>query len=197
MQNRMTTATLAEFRVDNADEFPISGYAAVFDSLSEDLGGFKETIHPKAFDRALREKHDVRALVDHDQSRIVGRTKSGTLKLSTDEKGLRVAIKPPDTSVGRDLLTSIRRGDIDQMSFAFQVLEERWKWAKRAADADADADSDSGSDVDIRELLDLKLFDVSAVTYPAYEQTAIDVRSRDGVRDEAFRRMVAAMVVVG
>lgn len=185
MENRVTMATVAEFRVDNSDEFPISGYAAVFNSLSQDLGGFKEKIHPKAFDRALREKHDVRALVDHDPSRIVGRTKSGTLKLDTDKHGLRVAIKPPDTSIGRDLMTSIRRGDIDQMSFAFRVTEERWQWASRDAD----------QETDIRELLDLDLFDVSAVTYPAYEQTEIDARSRAGVLDAAIKAMVRGMEV--
>lgn len=185
MENRLTMATVAEFRVDNSDEFPIVGYAATFNALSENLGGFKETIHPRAFDRALKEKQDVRALVDHDPSKIVGRTKAGTLKLNTDDHGLRVAIKPPDTSIGRDLITSIRRGDVDQMSFAFRVIEDRWTYASRSAD----------QETDIRELLDLDLFDVSTVTYPAYEQTEVDVRSRVGVRQEMYRRMVAAMVV--
>ena len=148
--------------VDDESELPtIVGYASVFDSESRDLGQFKEIIKPGAFDRALVEEHDVRALVDHDPKMILGRSKSGTLRMLVDEVGLRVEIDPPDTSVGRDTIESIRRGDLDSMSFGFVVRDDQWK-------------EDEGQA--IREINDLDLFDVSVVSFPAYEDTSVAVR---------------------
>ena len=148
--------------VDNESELPtIVGYASVFDSESRDLGQFKEIIKPGAFDRALVEEHDVRALVDHDPKMILGRSKSGTLRMLVDEVGLRVEIDPPDTSVGRDTIESIRRGDLDSMSFGFVVRNDHWREEEGQA---------------IREINDLDLFDVSVVSFPAYEDTSVAVR---------------------
>ena len=148
--------------VDDESELPtIVGYASVFDSESQDLGQFKEIIKPGAFDRALVEEHDVRALVDHDPSMILGRSKSGTLRMLVDEVGLRVEIDPPDTSVGRDTIESIRRGDLDSMSFGFVVRNDHW------TEEDGQA---------IREINDLDLFDVSVVSFPAYEDTSVALR---------------------
>src|SRR5262245_2558056 len=119
-----------ELRAEGADgERPlIVGYAAVFESLSEDLGGFRERIRPDAFTRSLQEGADVRALVDHDPSRVLGRNKAGTLRLRTDTRGLLVEIDPPNTTAGRDIVESIRRGDVDGMSFAFRTPKGGDDW---------------------------------------------------------------------
>jgi hypothetical protein len=140
----------------------IVGYAAKFMTRSQDLGGFVEQIEPSAFQRSLDENADVRALIDHNPSLILGRTLSGTLKLSTDSTGLLVEITPPDTSYSRDLMVSLERGDITQMSFAFVTKKDNWE--KDGA-------------VNLRTLLDVDLHDVSAVTYPAYLDTEVGLRS--------------------
>lgn len=140
----------------------VVGYAAVFNTLSEDLGGFREMIIPGAFDRAVSERQDVRALVDHAPGRILGRTKAGTLTLSVDEHGLRAEITPPQTNAAAEVMEAIRRGDVDGMSFAFRVRTDLWR-------------TEDGTD--IREVRDLDLFDVSVVTYPAYPATEVALRS--------------------
>jgi len=144
----------------------IAGYAAVFDSLSEDLGGFRERIKVGAFTRSLREGADVRALVDHDPSKILGRNLAGTLRIKPNAKGLFVEIDAPDTTVGRDIQKSIKRGDVNGMSFAFFTRTDEW----HMEDGEA-----------IRELLDVDLQDVSVVTYPAYPATDVAVRSAWGL----------------
>lgn len=140
----------------------ISGYAAVFNSPTNIGSMFREVIKPGAFARAIKENQDVRALVDHIPDKILGRTKSGTLRLSEDEKGLRYEIDPPNTTVATDLLESIRRGDIDQSSFAFTPKSQTWR--------------KDGEQL-VREINDVDLYDVSPVTYPAYESTSVSVRS--------------------
>jgi uncharacterized protein len=142
----------------------IRGHAAVFNQLSDDLGGFREQIVPGAFGEAI-ERDDVRALINHDSTLILGRNKSGTLRMSEDATGLLVEIDPPDTQYARDLLVSMKRGDITQMSFGFGVKPGGQDWAK----------DDEGRT--IRTLKKLRLFDVSPVTYPAYPQTDVAVRS--------------------
>ncbi len=143
------------------------GYAAVFDSPSEEFGfgewKWIEQIRRGAFKRSLADGDDVRALVDHDPSRLLGRNKADTLELREDKQGLHVVIQPPDTSVGRDTLELIRRGDLSQMSFAFQVREQIW--------------TEKQDEPSLREIVDAKLFDVSVVTYPAYPDTSIGLRS--------------------
>ena len=144
----------------------IVGHAAVFNSLSEDLGGLREIILPGAFTKTLKDKDDVRALVDHDPSKILGRTTAGTLELREDKKGLAVDIDTPDTTVGRDIVESIGRKDVSKMSFGFRTIEDRWI-------------TKDGEDV--RELVAAKLYDVSPVTFPAYAgtDTTIAKRSHD------------------
>jgi HK97 family phage prohead protease len=148
----------------------IEGYAAVFNSMSPDLGGFREVILPGAFDRAMRESHDVRALVNHDSNQILGRTKSGTLALAVDSHGLQARISPPDTEVGRSVVTSIKRGDLDGMSFAFYTVTDNWR-------------TENGEQ--IREVADLELLDVSVVAYPAYPATQVSARALDHVKAAA------------
>jgi len=153
--------TLEGLKADESGK--IRGHAAVFNVLSQDLGGFRERIKPGAFSRAIREKHDVRALWNHNSDYVLGRTKSGTLTIAEDERGLLVEIDPPDTQWAKDLQESIRRGDVDQMSFGFFVGSDDWHME---------------NDEIIREIRDVsELFDVSPVTYPAYLQTDVSVRS--------------------
>ena len=130
----------------------VVGHAAVFDTLSEDLGGFQERISKNAFDDVL--KNDVRAFFNHDPNHLLARTSSGTLKLSVDEKGLKYEFSVPDTSSGRDLLVSMERGDITQSSFAFTIDDDSWG-------------KENGTD--IRTINKVKrLYDVSPVSIPAY-----------------------------
>lgn len=137
------------------------GYAAVFNSMSEDMG-FREIIAPGAFKRALKEGQDVRALTNHDSQYILGRTKSGTLRMKEDDHGLLIECDPPDTTYGRDLMESVARGDIDQMSFSFRCITDKWEMRDGVA---------------LRTLVDVDLYDVSPVTFPAYPATEIGLRS--------------------
>jgi HK97 family phage prohead protease len=144
----------------NGDEITLAGYAAVYDSLSLDLGGWREMIAPGAFARSL--SGDIRALYDHDTGMVLGRTKSGTLKIYDDARGLRVEVNPPNTAMARSVVESIRRGDIDQMSFGFRTIRDKW--------------TGQGETV-IRTLEDVDLIEVSFVAFPAYPETSAAVRS--------------------
>jgi HK97 family phage prohead protease len=143
-------------RADEGAAPEITGYAAVFNSII-DLGWYSEVIRPGAFARAIREHHDVRALVNHDASLLLARTKSHTLELAEDEIGLFVRILPPDTQLARDTTELVRRADLDGMSFAFMTRRDNWRF-------------EAGQE--LREILDVDLVDVSLVTFPAYEATA-------------------------
>lgn len=158
---RETRAFHIELRA-SGDRPTITGHAAVFNVLSEDLGGFREVVLPTAFRRALRGDDDVRALLDHDSTKILGRLKAGTLKLRKDSEGLHVTIYPPDTTIANDAIKSIDRGDIDSMSFGFRTISDRWE-------------TKDGEEV--RYLEEVELFDVSPVTYPAYIDTDVAIRS--------------------
>lgn len=150
--------------VDGAKGPRIEGYAALFNTRSEDLGGFVEVIAPGAFADAI-DRSDIRALFNHDPSFVLGRVKSGTLKVSEDRTGLWIENTPPDTQWARDLVTSMRRGDIDQMSFGFTVGKDGARWTPEG-------------NVMIRTVDKIQeLFDVSPVTYPAYADTSVAVRS--------------------
>lgn len=166
-EKRILTGEL-EVRADDDSPPQLVGYAAKFNTLSEEMWGFREQIAPEAFNRALKEKHDVRYLVDHDPGRILGRTKSGTARLGVDKVGLRAEVDLPDTQAGRDILESVKRGDVSGMSFAFRVGVEEW---------------DEKADPPVRTIKDVDLFDVSAVTYPAYPETEVSARARDKVKE--------------
>jgi len=133
----------------------VIGHAAVFNSLSEDLGGFREQIKPGAFDDVL--KDDTRAYFNHDPNLILGRTEAGTLRLSVDETGLRYELDVPDTTAGRDLKENMRLGNITQSSFAFTIGKDGDAWER----------AENGAD--IRTIKKVKrLYDVSPVSLPAY-----------------------------
>lgn len=153
-----------ELRAIDTDDGPvIEGYAALFNSPSEDLGGFVEYIRKGAFEKTLREKPDVRALWNHDSAQVLGRTKSGTLEIHEDDVGLKVRIRPPEAATDR--VESIRRGDVDGMSFGFRTIRDEWRH-----------ENDGTAE---RELIEVELFEVSPVSFPAYEGTGgkLTVRS--------------------
>ena len=155
---------LKEIRINESDGGTcIEGHAAVFDSWSETLGGifpFKEKVRKGAFAESIG-KDDIRALFNHDPNYVLGRNRAGTLELVEDNVGLRVRITPPDTSWARDITTSIRRGDISQMSIGFVVEDDEWS---------------SKDGIDTRDLKKVRLFDVSPVTFPAYTAPHVGVR---------------------
>lgn len=149
------------------DAVKVGGYAAVFNSLSEDLGGFREVIRRGAFTHTIAQGADVRFLINHDGMPLA-RTKSGTLRLAEDDRGLRIdaTLDPTDPDVQR-LIPKMRRGDLSQMSFGFRTMKDAWR--------------QEGTD-QIRELHAVDLFDVSAVTYPAYKATEVALRSLEAIK---------------
>lgn len=149
----------------------IEGYAAIFNSPSEDLGGFIETIRPGAFASSLRRGDDVFALVDHDMRAILGRRSAGTLRLSEDGKGLFFSLDVANTSAGRDVLESVGRGDVRGASFGFRAKQDAW--VKGAPHR--------------RELIEVDLLDITLTATPAYPATVVSRRSLEAIT-EAERR---------
>jgi HK97 family phage prohead protease len=143
----------------------LSGHAAVFNSFSLDMG-FREVIKPGAFAATLKKAPDVRLLLNHDGLPLA-RTKSGTLRLSEDRKGLKFEadLDASDPDVQR-ILPKVARGDLSQMSFAFRTIKDAWR-------------TEGGADVRELHEVDIDDGDVSLVTYPAYPATDAAVRSRD------------------
>lgn len=163
-KQKETRTVTAELRVVAADGVAkkISGHAATFDTLSEDLGGFRERVAPSAFAKSITNA-DVRALWNHDANIVLGRNKAGTLRLSEDSIGLAFEVDMPDTQLVRDMVMApIARGDVNQCSFGFYTIRDKW-------------DKIDGEWV--RTLLECDLLDVSPVTYPAYSSTDVAVRS--------------------
>jgi HK97 family phage prohead protease len=155
---------------------PIGGYAAVFNSDANIGGYFVERIAPGAFANAIG-RDDVRCLFNHDDHYVLGRSASGTLRLSEDDRGLAYEADPPDASWARDLVASIERGDISQSSFAFRATREEW---------------DETGPLPIRTILEVQLFDVSPVTYPAYDDTEVGVRAKDLLLEKRGAGLLAA-----
>ena len=141
----------------------VEGYASVFNSMSEDLGGFREIILPGAFSEVL--DNDVRALYNHDSNYLLARTTSGTLELKEDDKGLYYRFEMPNTSYGNDMLELFRRGDLSQSSFGFTVEKDSWRM-------------EEGQHVRYIERVG-SLFDVSPVVYPAYTAASSGLRSAE------------------
>lgn len=148
----------------------IIGHAAVFNSISDSGGWFREQVAPGAFKDSIKQD-DIRALFNHDPNHVLGRNTAGTLSLKEDEKGLLVEINPPDTQIARDVKESIRRGDINQMSFGFEILKE----TRTAGE---------GKEPDLYTLDEVRLWDVSPVTYPFYKETDVSIKSRQAWHEE-------------
>lgn len=150
----------------------LRGYAAVFNQPSVELWGFYEQIAAGAFADSIAAGDDVRALWNHDPNWVMARTTNGTLRLSEDDFGLAVEFDPLDTPIMRGFVASIERGDVSQMSFAMRILGEKW-----------DIDNEERY---LRTVLRAKLYDVAPVTYPAYPQTEIGLRSQAGCTVEGY-----------
>lgn len=166
------------------DGLEFTGYAAVYDSLSEDLGGFRETIAPGAFTRAVNAaangSADIRMFLNHNSDIVLGSTKARTLRLSEDSRGLLAEATLPDSVWGHPVAEAVRRGDIRSMSFGFTVPRGGDSWS---------------SDRKERTLHTVRLFEVSPITgWPAYAATSASVRSLvdaiDWSDDDAIERVV-------
>jgi HK97 family phage prohead protease len=148
-----------EVRADG-DGMTFTGYASVFNSPSEDLGGFVEYVAPGAFKRSLQSRNEVKLLWNHDAGEPLASLRGGTMSLVEDNRGLKVTAQLPNTSRGRDVAELLRTKVIDSMSFGFNVIRDSW-----------------ASDGKTRTLESVRLFEVSIVSFPAYEATVAQVRS--------------------
>lgn len=154
------------------DSRTVVGYAALFNSASEDMG-FTEIIEPGAFSDCMND--DVRCLFNHDANLILARTASGTLHIAEDKVGLRYEFDIPDTTFGNDFRVMLKRGDVNQSSFSFTVKEQSWETLK-----------DDGGDVHYTRRIKKveRLYDVAPVTYPAYADTTVAIRSLNESRGD-------------
>ena len=169
IERRMVTSTI-EVRDGDAGR-QIVGYGYVFNSLSENLGGFREVIAPGAGADVLAGTPDIRGLFNHNPDLVLGRTTAGTMSVEEDDTGSRYLIDAPDTSYARDLLVSLERGDVNQSSFAFRIARGGDVW-----------DEDPESGLLLRTITKFSgLYDMSPVTYPAYPETSSGVRTAPDV----------------
>jgi len=151
-----TRVSAADFEIrETPDGMTFEGYAAVFNSRSENLGGFTEFVAPGAFTRSLKSRNDVKLLWNHDSGQVLGSTRARTLTLTEDARGLKVTAQLPNTQLGRDTAELLKRGDVDAMSFGFNVIKDTWN-----------------AQGDERTLEAVRLFEVSIVAFPAYSATA-------------------------
>ena len=153
----------------------ISGYASVFNSRTTLWEGFDEVVAPGAFTETLKE-NDVRALFNHDWSKVLGRTSAKTLTLKEDDHGLNFEVELPNTSYANDLIESMERGDINQCSFGFYITREEIDW-------------DGDPDATVRTIKEVELFEVSVVSLPAYDDTEVALsRSKQEKQDFVQRK---------
>ena len=169
MSNRETRDFETHFEIrEEGDGMTFVGYAAKFDQPSENLGGFVEYVERGAFSRSLKSRNDVMLLWNHDAGQPLASTRSGTMKLTEDEVGLRVEARLPQTTLGKDLAILLRDGIVGKMSFGFNVIKDAW--------------NSEGTE---RRLKSVRLFEVSAVVWPAYSSTSASVRGLDKVAQRA------------
>lgn len=189
MKNRILTPGTPELR--EAPDAPpkLEGYAAVFNAETVIGGRFREKIAPGAFARALDEQDEVVALFNHDPNLVLGRTSNGTLTLAEDSRGLRYSVElNVDDPDAQRVLAKVRRGDVAASSFAFEVVEQD---VERGAEA-----------LPLRVIKNVRLYDVSAVTTPAYSTTSVAARNADDddafvaalERDERQKRLASALL---
>lgn len=158
---RRSSSDTVELREDN-DTLTAVGMASVFNSTSQNLGGFVERVAPGAFTKTLQES-DVRALFDHNSANLLGRKSAGTLRLQETERGLAYEVDIPATSLGRDVAELLRRGDLRGSSFGFRTIADSW------------GETEDG--YPLRTLNEVALREVSIVTWPAYEASEASLRS--------------------
>lgn len=160
-----------EIREDDGGKRTISGYAVKWEKKSQVLGffrRFREQFIKGAFADSL-EKDDQRFLWSHDVSKVLGRTKNGTLRLEEDDIGLRFELDLPNTTLGNDTYESIKRGDVDGVSFGFRMLEEEW--------------DENDPDNIVRTINKARLLEVSAVAFPAYLDSEVNARGYDPLKE--------------
>lgn len=155
----------------------ISGYAVVFNEPSEILGGFIEYVNPDAFDDV--DMSDVVALYDHDFANVLGRTSADTLQLEIDKKGLKFSLDIPNTTLGNDVYTNIRAGNLKGMSFGFTVDTD--EWAK---------DTNGTPQRTITKVSELH--EISVVTMPAYQETSVAVTR--ALKEDAYKQKILAVL---
>ena len=172
LETRFVAVDEWEIREDS-NGMHLEGYAALFNSRSENLGGFTEMIAPGAFRASLRARNDIKLLWNHDTSAVLGSTRAGTLQLMEDDKGLRVSATLPNTSHGRDAAELVRRGDVTGFSFGFSMPARG-----------GDSWNEDGTE---RILKSVRLFEVSLTPFPAYTATngTASVRGLDKVAQRA------------
>ena len=171
------TFDISELKARNLNEsegVTLIGYAAIFNSRTTLWEGFDEIVAPNAFSKSLSENRDVRSLRDHDWAKVLGRTKSGTLRLFEDERGLKFEVDIPNTSYANDLVESMERGDINQCSFGFFITKEELDW---------------DSDPVVRTILEVDLWEVSIVSIPAYDDTEASVMRGKQLKNDFERRL--------
>jgi hypothetical protein len=173
---RRTATEGVELR-EEGDTLTAIGYAAVFDRLSQNLGGFVERVSPGTFRSTLKQS-DVRALFNHEPDHLLGRSSSGTLRMSEDDHGLRYEIDLPYTSLGRDVAELLRRGDISGSSFGFRTIADDW--------------STTEDGYPLRTLSEVALRDVGPVTFPAYSSTDASLRSLAEQRSLDLNELIEA-----
>lgn len=170
--NRQLRTISSEFNTrDDGGNLSIEGYFAVFGSVYEIAPGLSESIAPGAFDKTL--SGDIRALINHDTTLVLGRTKAGTLNLRTDNRGLwgHIDVNPNDSDA-MNLYERVKRGDVDQCSFGFDIIDEETEFRE-----------DGSVHWTIKEV---ELYEVSPCTFPAYEETSIAARAKE--RDDLLKR---------
>jgi uncharacterized protein len=163
MTERRYTASTIEAREGQDGGMTIAGHASIFDTPYE-LRGFEEQVARGAFRKSLQER-DVAALWNHDPSVVLGRNRNKTLRMEEDEVGLYYEVDLPNTQAARDLYTLIQRGDVYQSSFAFEIVKDAWEYPNEKNDRE----------LPMRTIKEVRLYDVSPVTYPASPSTDVDV----------------------
>jgi uncharacterized protein len=154
----------AELRA--SDGMTIKGRPAAYNSLSKDLGGFREVLLPGCFDGNL-DDGEIYCAWQHDATQILGRVSAGTLELSSDASGLTMRCQLPNSPLGQNVYASVKRGDVSKMSFGFYCLEDSWDVAT----------DERGQRFDRRSVKKAKVFEVSPVTTPAYDASSVSARS--------------------
>ncbi len=178
--NKKEIRTMEEIKAVDDEKMVVEGFALKFNTESNDLGGFVETISPEALENA--DLSDVRCLINHDYNQVLGRTTSETLVLEIREEGLYFKAQLPNTTYAKDLYENIRLGNISQCSFGFILDEDGDEFEKRE------------DGLFKRTLRKIKsLFDVSIVTYPAYQDTNVEpaLRSIEQIKQEEIEAIKA------
>lgn len=178
VERRIFTLDRIELRAGENGARILDGHAAVFNKDSVPMYGFTERIAAGTFTRAIKED-DVRALFNHDPNLILGRNTAKTLRLVEDDSGLLFSVDLPDTQMARDLAVSIERRDVTGCSFSFCTIKDQWEY------------NEDGSC--LRTLLEAELYDVGPVTFPAYPDTDVSVRSLQDIAAEGKRRLAEAI----